>query len=163
VSKPSAVWVPFPEAEPQPQKAGAATAPVAAPESKSPEISATPSRSSGRPFSSLEQIFVFTTGEGPSAFKSRETTAMLQEAVGETLEIIRAKVPVDVIGGADAAVLTTIRAGLIPDSAWRALFAIKPDIAQRAKDGVYHLCVRTFPVESNEAVALFLLYNKQKL
>ncbi|HEU0038460.1 MAG TPA: hypothetical protein VFR76_04230 [Verrucomicrobiae bacterium] len=158
--KPSAAGTPIAEPEPEPQKAEAATAPVAEP--KSPEFSATPSMSSGKPFSALEQIFILTTGEGPSAFPSAVTTAMLVEAVGETLDNIRAKVPVDVIGRADAAVLKTIRAGSIPDSAWRVLFAIKPAIAQQAQDGAYHLCVRAFPVESNEAVALFLLYNKQK-
>ncbi len=131
-------------------------------EPEAPKTVATPSMSSGKPFSALEQIFVLTTGEGPSAFKSDVTTAMLVEAVGETLDNIRSKVPVDVIGRADAAVLKTIRAGSIPDSAWRVLFAIKPAIAQQAQDGAYHLCVRAFPVESNEAVALFLLYNKQK-
>ena len=35
-------------------------------------------------------------------------------------------------------------------------------VAQQAQNGAYHLCVRAFPVEPNEAVALFLLYNKQK-
>jgi hypothetical protein len=160
--KPSAARAPIAEPEPEPQKAWDATSPVAEPEPKSPEISATLAMSSGKPFSALEQIFVLTTGEGPSALKSDVTTAMLVGAVGETLGHIRSKVPVDVIGRADAAVLKTIRAGSIPDSAWRVLFAIKPAIAQQAQDGAYHLCVRAFPVESNEAVALFLLYNKQK-
>jgi len=160
--KPSAAGTPIAKPEPEPQKAEDATLPVAEPEPKSPEISATLAMSSGKPFSALEQIFVLTTGEGPSAFKSDVTTAMLVEAVGETLDHIRSKVPVDVIGRADAAVLKTIRAGSIPNSAWRVLFAIKPAIAQQAQDGAYHLCVRAFPVESNEAVALFLLYNKQK-
>jgi len=159
--KPPLAGTPIAEPEPEPQKAEAATAPVAEP--KSPEFSTTPSMSSGKPFSALEQIFVLTTGEGPSAFPSAVTTAMLVEVVGETLDNIRAKVPVDVIGRADAAVLKTIRAGSIPSSAWRALFAIKPAIAQQAQDGAYHLCVRAFPVAPNEAVALLLLYNKQKL
>jgi hypothetical protein len=159
--KPSAARPPFQEPEGEPPKAEAATAPSAEPEPKTPEISATPSFSSGKPFSALEQIFVLTTGEGPSAFPSDVTTAMLVATVGETLDTIRSKVPVDVIGRADAAVLKTIRAGSIPNSAWRALFAIKPAIAQSARDGAYHLCVRTSPVESNEAVALFLLYRKQ--
>src|SRR5213078_4067118 len=108
--KPSAAGTPIAEPEPEPQKAEAATAPLAGPEPKSPEFSATPSMSSGKPFSALEQIFILTTGEGPSAFPSAVTTAMLVEAVGETLDNIRAKVPVDVIGRADAAVLKTIRA-----------------------------------------------------
>ena len=161
--KPSAAGAPIAEPEPGAEKAGAATAPLVEPEAKSPEIPATPSMSSGKPFSALEQIFVFTTGDGPSAFKSAVTTAMLTEAVGESMDNIRSKVPVDVIGGASQAALETIRAGSIPGPAWRALFAIKPAVAQQAQDGVYHLCVRTFSVEPNEAVALFLLYNKQKL
>ena len=161
--KPSAAGTPIAEPEPKPQKAEAATAPAAGPEPKSPEFSASPSMASGKPFSALEQIFILTTGEGPSAFPSAVTTAMLVEAVSETLDNIRAKVPVDVIGRADAAVLKTIRTGSIPNSAWRALFAIKPAIAQQAQNGAYHLCVRAFLVETNEAVALLLLYNKQKL
>lgn len=161
--KPSAAGTPIAEPEPEPQQAEATTAPVAEPGAKSPEIFAAPSMSSGKPFAALEQVFVFTTGEGPSAFKSDVTTAMLVEAVGETLDNIRSKVSVDVIGRADAAVVKTISAGSIPNSAWRALFAIKPAIAQQAQDGVYHLCVRMFPVESNETVALFLLYNREKL
>jgi hypothetical protein len=160
---PSVANAPIAEPEPEPQKAEAATAPVAEPEPKSSEIFAAPSMSSGKPFCALEQVFVFTTGEGRSVFNSDVTPAMLAETGGETLENIRSTVAVDVIGRADAAVLKTIRAGSIPDSMWRALFAIKPAIAHQAQDGVYHLCVRTFPVESNEVVALFLFYNKQKL
>jgi len=127
------------------------------------KVFVTPSMSSGKPFAALEQIFVLTTGEGPSAFKSEVTAAMLAEAAGEQLEDIRAKIPVDVIGGATAGVLETIRAGSIPGSAWRALLKIKPTVAKQAQDGAYHLCIRTFPVESKELVALFLLYNKETL
>lgn len=122
-----------------------------------------PSMSSGRPFSALEQIFVLTTGEGPAAFKSEVTNAMLQEAAGESLAEIRAKVPVDVIGRANAVALESIRSGTMPDSVWRALSAIKPEVVQQAQAGAYHLCIRTFPLESQDSVAVFLLYNKQKL
>jgi hypothetical protein len=156
-----------PVAEPRPEAVPVAksesAAPTVRPEPKLQEILTTPSMSSGKPFAALEQIFVFTTGEGPSAFKSEATKAMLVEAVGETSEHIRSTVPVDVVGGADAGVLESIRAGSIPGSAWRALFKIKPDVAKQAQEGVYHLCVRTFPVESKDLVALLLLYNKQKL
>ena len=132
-------------------------------EPKSAEVFVTSCMSSGKPFAALEYIFVFTTGEGPSAFKSEVTTAMIAEAAGEKLQEIRAQVPVDVIGGADARVLEEIRGGSIPSSAWRALYKIKPAVAQQAQEGGYHLCIRTFSVESKDLVALFLLYNKQKL
>jgi hypothetical protein len=128
-----------------------------------PATFATPSMSSGKPFAALEQIFVFTTGEGPSVFKSEITAAMLTEAAGEPLQNIRANVPVDVMGGAAGRVLEAIRAGSIPKAAWRALFKIKASVAQQIQDGAYHLCIRTFPVESKELVALFLLYNKERL
>jgi hypothetical protein len=118
--------------------------------------------SSGKPFAALEQVFVFTSGQGPSAIKSRVTIAMLIEAVGQKFDDIRTKVPLDVIGGTAEAVLEAFRAGSIPGSAWRAMARIKPSITQQAQDGVYHLCVRTFPLESKDLVALFLLYNKQK-
>lgn len=156
-----------PVAEPKPEAVPVAKSESAAltaqPEPKLQEILTSPSMSSGKPFAALEQIFVFTTGEGPSAFKSEATKAMLVEAVGETMEHIRTTVPVDVVGGADAGVLESIRAGSIPGSAWRALFKIKPDVTKRAQEGVYHLCIRTFTVESKELVTLFLLYNKQNL
>ena len=152
-----------PKAEPRAAVKSEKAAPQTGSEPELPELFATPSMSSGKPFTALEQIFIFTTGEGPSAFKSAITSAMVSEAVGETLENIRAKIPVDVMGGANASVLEAFRAGSIPGSVWRALFKIKPAVAQQAQDGVYHLCVRTFPMESKELVALFLLYNKQKL
>jgi hypothetical protein len=126
------------------------------------QLFATPSMSSGKPFAALEQVFVFTSGQGPSAIKSRVTIAMLIEAVGQKFDDIRTKVPLDVIGGTAEAVLEAFRAGSIPGSAWRAMARIKPSITQQAQDGVYHLCVRTFPLESKDLVALFLLYNKQK-
>ena len=145
-----------PDTKPEP------SAPQAELEPEAPQTFTPPSMSSDRPFSALEQVFIFTTSDGPSALKSEVTTEVLQEAAGETLANIRVKVPVDVIGGVNAAVLETIRGGSIPPSAWRALHGIKPDVAQQAQDGGYHLCVRTFPAESNGLVALFLLYNKQK-
>ena len=148
---------------PVPARAEVTTASPAKPERRPAAAAAGPSMSSGKPLSALEQIFVFTTGEGPSAFTSEITTAMLVEAAGEKLETIRSRVPVDVMGGADANVLEAIRAGTLPDSVWRALFKIKPAVAQQAQEGLFHLCIRTFPVESKALVALLLLYNKQKL
>lgn len=127
------------------------------------EILATPSLSSGKPFAALEQVFVFTTGEGPTALKSEVTAATLAEAVGRKADDIWAKVPVDVVGGTTTGVVEAIRSGSIPGSAWRALFRIKRAVAQQIQDGWYHLCVRTFRLESKDLVAVFLLYNKEKL
>jgi len=127
------------------------------------EMLATPSLSSGKPFAALEQVFVFTTGEGPTALKSEVTASTLAEAVGRNAEDIWSKVPVDVVGGTTTGVVEAIRSGSIPGSAWRALFRIKRAVAQQIQDGWYHLCVRTFRLESKDLVAVFLLYNKEKL
>ncbi len=140
-----------------------AAAPPVQESPKVEEIFAAPSMFSGKPFAALDQIFVFTTGEGHSAFKSEATRLMLEEVADEKFEAIRVRVPVDVIGGAAPKVLEAIRAGSIPGSIWRALSKIKPSVAQQAHEGAYHLCVRTFLAESKDLVALFLLYNKQKL
>jgi hypothetical protein len=52
--------------------------------------------------------------------------------------------------------------GSIPSKAWRAMSAIRPAIAQKAKEELYEICVRPFSVETQDSVALFLLYNKEK-
>jgi hypothetical protein len=51
----------------------------------------------------------------------------------------------------------------IPEKAWRAMFAIKPAMAQKAKEEQVHITVRTFSVETQDSVAVFLLYNKEKM
>lgn len=150
-------------AEPVLAESSETDAPIPDPAAKRSEILAAPSMHSGKPFEALERIFLFTTGEGPSALQSEITLAMLAEAVGRRADETLAKVTVDVIGGTAARVVREIRAGSIPGSAWRALHKIKEAVAQEIHDGIYHLCVRTFPVESKDLVALFLLYNKQKL
>jgi hypothetical protein len=133
------------------------------PKPKPTELLATPSLSSGKPFAALDHVFIFTTGEGPAALKSEVTASMLAEAVDHKVEDLWENVPVDVVGGTAAGVVEAIRSGSIPGSAWRALFRIKRTVAQQIQDGWYHLCVRTFRLESNDLVAAFLLYNKHKL
>jgi len=150
-----------PRSEPSQRPMTNAEATTLATPPHSAELLATPSMASGRPFSALKQVFLFTTGEGPKAFKSDLTNAMLAEAVGRNVHDIQDAVPVDVIGGTSAAVVEAIRSGSIPSSAWRALYRIKHALARQIQAGVYHLCVRTFLLESKDLVAVFLLYSKE--
>jgi len=117
---------------------------------------------SGMPSEALEQIFVFTSGEGPVVMKSPVTTVMLQTVTGADLATMREKVPRDVFGRCDIAERLR-RESNVPGSAWKAMSALKPALVQQAREGAYRICVRTFSIENNDVVALFLFYNKQKL
>lgn len=114
------------------------------------------------PFSALEHIFVFTTGEGRTLFESAKVTRVVEETVGEPLSAVRQKCPVDVVGHADVGVQVLID-GATPEKAWRAMKAIKPSVAKMALEGSYEVCVRPFSVENNEVVALFLFYDLSKV
>src|SRR2546428_1630113 len=84
--------------------AATATAPSAtatAPEESA--VSAQSQVSTAMPFAALEQIFIFTNGEGPALMRSPATTRMLQEIIGEDWSRIREKVPRDVFGRCDIA------------------------------------------------------------
>jgi len=124
----------------------------AAPSSKS-QVAA------GVPFAALEQIFIFTTGEGPAVMQSAITTGMLQDIVGEDWSTIGEKVPRDVFGRCDIGERLR-QEGKVPSSAWRAMSALKPALIQQAREGAYHTCVRTFSMETGGVVAVFLFYRK---
>jgi hypothetical protein len=116
--------------------------------------------SAGIPSSALQQIFIFTSGEGPPLMRSPISTSMLQEIIGEDWSTIREKVPRDVFGRCNIG--ERVRSeGKVPPSAWRAMSAIKPALIQRAREGEYRTCVRTFSIETGEVVAVFLFYGKQ--
>jgi len=117
---------------------------------------------SGMPSEALEQIFVFTSGEGPAVMQSPVTTVMLQTVTGVNLATMREKVPRDVFGRCDIGERLR-RESAVPNSAWKAMSALKPALVQQAREGAYRICVRTFSIENNDVVALFLFYNKQKL
>jgi GYF domain 2 len=121
-----------------------------------------PRVSSGLPFSALEQIFIFTTGEGRLVFESKATVETLQDTINETLGTIRERISVDVIGRADFGG-QVIREEAIPDKAWRAMFTIKPELTQQARDGSYQICVRSFSADNKDTITLVLLYDKSKL
>jgi len=114
------------------------------------------------PFPALDQIFIFTSGEGRAVFDSPAVVEQLQEATGAELATIRETVQVDVIGRANLGRETPAEGG-IPAKAWRAMTAIRPEVAQKAKDDFYQICVRPFAGESQESIAVLLLYNKEKL
>jgi len=121
-----------------------------------------PQAPSGLPFSALDQIFILTTGQGQPASRSGTTVDMLQQIIGEDIETIRSIVPRDVI--AECKVLEGMRGkGAIPGSVWRAMTAFKPDLLQRARDGAHRIIVRSFEIDTQDFVCLFLFYNKSKL
>jgi hypothetical protein len=114
---------------------------------------------SGLPFSALEQIFILTTGEGPAATRSEVTTRIFQDVVGEDLGTIRQKVPRDVLARCEA-VERVQREGAIPESVWRVMSGLKPELVQQARAGGYRICARIFPIETRDLVAAFFFYRK---
>jgi hypothetical protein len=115
---------------------------------------------SGLPFSALDQIFIFTSGEGRSVFESQLANQKLEDTVGEKVGKIRESVQVNVVGRVDAGV-EMMQDDSIPDKAWRAITAVKPDVAEQAKAGAYQFCVRTLLSENNDVITLLLFYKKQ--
>lgn len=133
-------------AEPSPTPAGPTT------EVGDPKVA------SGMPAAALEHIFAFTTGEGQSVMESGITTRMFHDIIGQDFASFYGKVQRDVI--ARCPFVNQLRTqGSVPESAWRAMTSIKPDLVRQAREGGYRICVRTFPVD-NDIVALFLFYRK---
>jgi hypothetical protein len=153
--KPQPVVAPKPPA-PEPAKPAMA-APPAPPATREPR----PTVSSGMPASALELVLLLATGDGPTAFESPTTARLLREVIGEDFAQLPA-IPRDVIGRCGF-VEQLKRDGTIPEQAWRAMSAVRPAVVQEARTGGHKICVRTFPLEANETVAVFLFYNKQKL
>jgi hypothetical protein len=144
--------------------ADADSAPAATPVSEPDEESAAISRqvSSGMSASALEQIFMFTTGDGPSALQSPTVARMLKQIIGEDPDALREGIPRDVV--ARCAVAKLLKPdGSISEAVWRAMAAHRPAIVQQARDSLYRVCVRTFRIEADVIVAAVLFYNKQKL
>ena len=118
--------------------------------------------SSGMPFAALEQLFIFTTGDGRSIWSSPIMCRMLQAIVGEKMERIRQGTPRDVIFNCDLSQLLK-RDGAISDAVWRAMEIREPTIVARAQKKLSRTCVRTFNLERDTVVALVLFYNNQEL
>jgi hypothetical protein len=116
---------------------------------------------SGTPAQRLEQVFVFTNGEGPVAMQSPVTAMMLKEIIGADVESISGKAPRDVFGRCSIPAQLAEQ-GKVPASAWRAMSALRPQLTQQARDGGYRICVRTFEIEAGQKVAVFLFYRKQE-
>ena len=155
-------WVPLyqlpgiaKDADPNP-----ASAPVAEPEKESAAPS--PQVSSGMPAGALEQIFMFTTGDGPPLLQSPTVARMLKEIIGTDPEAFPIGIPRDVVARCAAAELLKPD-GSISDAVWRAMAAHRPALVQQAREKLYHVCIRTFRIEADVVVALVLFYNKQEL
>jgi GYF domain 2 len=117
--------------------------------------------SSGMPVQALEQVFVFTNGEGPAVMQSPVTSQLLREIIGADFEVILKQAPRDVFGRCSIPAQLAEH-GKVPASAWHAMSALKPEITQQARDGSYRICVRTFEIEAGQQVAVFLFYKKQE-
>ena len=163
-------WVPLYTVPGISDKTSPTEAPTVAPPAEAsaapggtPELPATPEvtrkLASGLPFSALEQIFILTTGEGQAATRSEVTTRIFEDVVGEEFGRIRQQVPRDVLVRCDA-VERVHREGAIPESVWRVMAGLKPELVQQARAGAYRICVRVFPIESRDLVAAFFFYRK---
>jgi len=113
---------------------------------------------SGRPVTALAHIFVLTTGDNPEVFASPSIGAMLEQTVGCAVAEVRKSVPVDIIIKAKTSAMQSLCGGSVPDSVWRTLSGIAAPISSQAQDGMLHLCLRTFPSESQDVVALLAFY-----
>ena len=121
-----------------------------------------PKVSSGIPFAALEQIFLLTTGEGQAASRSTVTAGMLEEVTGEELCTVRENVPRHVM--VRCVFLEKLRGGgALPEEAWRAVARVNHELVSQAREGLFRVCVRSFPLETGDMASLFLFYNKQKL
>jgi len=140
------------------------SAPASRTVSEPEKESATPSSqvSSGMPAGALEQIFMFTTGDGPPLLQSPTVARMMKEIIGTDPEAIRDGIPRDVVARCAAAELLKPD-GSISDAVWRAMAAHRPILVQQAREKLYHVCIRTFRIEADVVVAMVLFYNKQKL
>jgi hypothetical protein len=136
------------------------------PESSSTPVTAAESPpaadvSSGMPCAALEQIFVITTGEGPDASRSPSTAEMLERITGLDFASIRAQIPRDVIGRCN--ILEGLKGQTSTQgSLWGVMARLQPELLQKARDGLYRICIRTFRIDNGDLVSLFLFYNKEK-
>jgi hypothetical protein len=142
-----------------PEQSAAPTAPVETQPQE--DETAIAKLASGMPFETLEHIFIFTSGEGPDLLKSPVSTALIEKIVGEKWAVIREKVRRDVFGRCDIG--QKLRAeGKVPESAWRAMSALKPELIQQARAGAFRTTVRTFSLDSVGVAAVFLFYRKEQ-
>jgi hypothetical protein len=117
---------------------------------------------SGLPPGALEQVFIFTDGEGPETMRSPFTAALLEQVIGANLDALRDHVTKSVFGKCNIA--QRLREdSRVPGSAWEAISAINADLVKQTHDGAYKVCVRTFDTDSGQKVAAFLFYNKGKV
>ncbi len=163
-ARPEAHDLPRSEPETRPKPAAQASPRTETPEPAA-EMAGGSSQSkvfSGMPSKALEHIFIFSSGDGPTLRESGIAAMMMLEIIGENPDNVRERVRRDVFGKCNIG--ERIRnEGKVPGSAWRAMSALQPDLVQRAKDGMYRTCVRTFSTEMGHIVAAFLFYDKAKL
>jgi hypothetical protein len=136
-------------------------APALGPQESSSANAANAQLGSGLPAEALEQVFIFTDGEGPETMRSPFTSALLEQVIGASLDTLRDHVTRSVFGKCNVA--QRLREdSRVPASAWGAISAISPELVKQTRTGAYKVCVRTFDTDSGQKVAAFLFYNKTK-
>ena len=161
VASSTAVAASEPEADVAPEEESSEPA-EGEPESEVEPSAPGPALSSGMTFAALEQIFMLTSGEGQAASRSAVTAGMLEEVTGQELTTIRENVPRHVMVHCDF--LEKLRGGgPLPEEAWRAVARVNSELVRQAREGLFRVCVRSFPLETGDMASLFLFYNKQKL
>ena len=155
-------WVPLYLLPGISQDADSAPVSPPVPEPEKEPAAPSPRVSSGMPADALEQIFMFTTGDGPPLLQSPMVARMLKEIIGTDPEALHEGIPRDVVARCAATELLKPD-GSISDAVWRAMAAHRPTLVQQAREKLYHVCIRTFRIEADVLVALVLFYNKQKL
>jgi len=164
VESPAARTAPEPEPAapggPMEEAAAALASPAAEPEVEPAALGN--KVASGMPAAALEQIFMFTTGDGPPAWQSSTVARMLKEIISEDFSTLRLDVARDVVARCSVDELLKPD-GTLSEAVWRAMAAHRPALVQQARERLYRICVRTFRIEADTIVALVLFYNKQKL
>jgi len=162
-----------PAEQPRPQEASTSRSPTSAgPTSKAPTAPPPVPQTSppplseqleaGLPATALTQIFLLTTGDGREAAGSAATGRMLKGTIGDDTMSVIQQVPRVVLGECSFIEELRVR-GSLPPRVWQAMSSVQPQLVEQARQGLFKVCVRTFPIENDQLVCLLLFYDKAKL
>ena len=154
-------WVPLYQLAGLSGGGASATAAAAAPEKEQRKEPGKEEIASGLPFSALERIFLFTTGDGPTAWDAPAVAEMLETTIGTDINTIRTDVPRDVVG--QCAVGELLKPdGALSEKAWGVMASHQPNLVQQARERLLRVCIRTFHIGTDTVAALVLFYKKPK-
>lgn len=114
-----------------------------------------------KPLGALVQIVIFTSRnvpKGPSdPFQlSPVIHGLISDSVKMPLIDIVKSVPISVVN--EPSVLRSIEeVGLMPDAGWTAVASVRPDLAERARDGLLDVYIRPYldPPRADSGIAFF--------